>query len=52
MRVYIINEGRVFMPQLVALTGAGISKGSGIPTLQEMGDLREKLSREYFQNHA
>lgn len=36
---------------LVALTGAGISKASGIPTFTEMGDLREKLSRTYFKNN-
>lgn len=40
------------MGKLVALTGAGISKASGIPTFVEMGDLREKLSREYFNNHT
>lgn len=39
------------MINLVALTGAGISKASGIPTFQEMGDLRLKLSREYFENN-
>lgn len=39
------------MYKLVALTGAGISKASGIPTFVEMGDLREKLSRSYFINH-
>ncbi len=39
------------MTKLVALTGAGISKASGIPTFVEMGDLRQKLSREYFNNH-
>lgn len=31
-----------------ALTGAGISKASNIPTFEEMGDLRDKLSRSYF----
>lgn len=36
---------------LVALTGAGISKASGIPTFNEMGNLREKLSRSFFQNN-
>lgn len=34
---------------LVAITGAGISKASGIPTFEEMGDLRNKLSRDYFE---
>lgn len=37
--------------KLVALTGAGISKASGIPTFTELGDLREKLSRTYFENN-
>jgi NAD-dependent deacetylase len=37
------------MLDLVAITGAGISKASGIPTFDEMGDLREKLSRDYFR---
>jgi NAD-dependent deacetylase len=36
------------MNKIVALTGAGISKESGIPTFDEMGDLRLKLSRGYF----
>lgn len=36
------------MKNLVAFTGAGISKASGIPTFVELGDLRTKLSREYF----
>lgn len=34
-----------------ALTGAGISKASNIPTFEEMGDLRSKLSRSYFNAH-
>ncbi|NTW71593.1 MAG: hypothetical protein HGA49_05065 [Eubacteriaceae bacterium] len=37
--------------KIAALTGAGISKASGVPTFTEMGDLRSKLSRMYFQNH-
>lgn len=37
--------------KLVALTGAGISKPSGIPTFEEMGDLRQKLSRDYFESN-
>jgi len=36
------------MKKLVALTGAGISQASGVPTFAEMGDIREKLSRAYF----
>lgn len=32
---------------IVAFTGAGISKASGIPTFNEMGDLREKLDRSF-----
>jgi len=39
------------MRDIVAITGAGISKASGIPTFEEMGDLRNKLSRDYFNNH-
>lgn len=39
------------MLNLVAITGAGISKASGIPTFVELGDLREKLSRDYFRAH-
>ena len=27
---------------IIAFTGAGIGKASGIPTFDEMGDLREK----------
>lgn len=33
--------------KIIAFTGAGISKESGIPTFEEIGDLREKLSRQY-----
>lgn len=33
--------------QFLALTGAGISKASGIPTFQEMPELKEKLTVEY-----
>jgi NAD-dependent deacetylase len=36
---------------LAVITGAGISKASGIPTFEEMGNLRDKLSREYFKNN-
>lgn len=39
------------MHRLVAFTGAGISKASGIPTFEELGDLRIKLSREYFNRN-
>ncbi len=37
--------------RVVAFTGAGISKASGIPTFEELGDIRDKLSREYFNAH-
>jgi NAD-dependent deacetylase len=37
--------------RIAALTGAGVSKASGVPTFVEMGDLRDKLSREYFNAH-
>lgn len=37
--------------KLVAHTGAGISKESGIPTFEELGDIRDKLSRDYYNNH-
>ena len=36
------------MYRLVSFTGAGISKASGIPTFEEMGDIRDKLSIDYF----
>lgn len=36
------------MYKLVAITGAGISQASGVPTFAEMGDIRDKLSRAYF----
>lgn len=39
------------MIELAVLTGAGVSKQSGIPTFAEMGSLREKLSRIYFERH-
>lgn len=36
---------------VVAFTGAGISKASGIPTFEELGDIRDKLSRDFFIKH-
>ena len=39
------------MKKLVTFTGAGISRDSGIPTFVELGDLREKLSRNYFNSY-
>ena len=36
---------------VIALTGAGISKASGIPTFEEQGNLRDYLSREYARNY-
>lgn len=36
---------------IVAFTGAGISKPSGIPTFMEQGDLRDKLERGYATRH-
>lgn len=36
---------------IVAFTGAGISKASGIPTFEEKGDMREKLDRTYYRMH-
>lgn len=36
---------------VIAFTGAGISKASGIPTFEDMGDLREKLDRIYATRH-
>lgn len=35
--------------ELAAFTGAGISKASGVPTFQDMGDVRDKLSRNFFK---
>jgi NAD-dependent deacetylase len=37
--------------KIAALTGAGVSRASGVPTFVEMGDLRDKLSRDYFNAH-
>ena len=36
---------------ILALTGAGISKASGIPTFEEQGNLRDLLSRDYANNY-
>ena len=36
---------------ILALTGAGISKSSGIPTFEEQGNLRDLLSRDYANNY-
>lgn len=42
---------RVIMMKIVAFTGAGISKQSNIPTFMERPDVREKLFRNYANNH-
>jgi len=39
------------MHRLVVFTGAGISKASGIPTFEDMGNIRDKLTRDYFNSH-
>lgn len=36
---------------IIAFTGAGISKASGIPTFDEQGDLRTKLDRCFATHH-
>lgn len=36
---------------IIAFTGAGISKASGIPTFDEQGDLRNKLDRSFANHH-
>ena len=36
---------------IIAFTGAGISKASGIPTFDEQGDLRTKLDRDFARHH-
>lgn len=40
------------MKRIVAFTGAGISKASGIPTFQDMDGVREKLSIDYFKSNT
>jgi len=37
--------------KIIALTGAGISRGSGIPTFEESGDIRKYLTRKYFEKN-
>ncbi|KAB3528844.1 SIR2 family NAD-dependent protein deacylase [Alkaliphilus serpentinus] len=39
------------MKRIVAFTGAGVSKASGIPTFNEMGELRNLLTRDYFNEN-
>ena len=36
---------------ILAFTGAGISKASGIPTFEDQGDMRKKLDRWYYIHH-
>lgn len=36
---------------IIAFTGAGISKASGIPTFEDQGDMRNKLDRTYYHMH-
>ncbi len=38
------------MKRIIAFTGAGISKASGIPTFEEMPWIRDYLTREYFRS--
>ena len=38
-------------PIMLALTGAGISKASGIPTFEDVPGLKQKLSVEYKNTH-
>lgn len=40
------------MKRIVAFTGAGISKASGIPTFLDMDGVREKLSIEYYMSNT
>lgn len=37
------------MERIVAFTGAGISKASGIPTFEELPGIRDYLTRDYFR---
>lgn len=39
------------MKHIVAFTGAGISKASGIPTFEEVPGIRDCLTREYFKRN-
>lgn len=39
------------MTNIVAITGAGISKASNIPTFVEMRNIRDKLTRNYFRKN-
>lgn len=36
---------------IIAFTGAGISKSSGIPTFQDQPGIRDKLTREFANEH-
>ncbi len=38
--------------KLICITGAGISKASNIPTFEELGDLRDSLTRENFTKRS
>lgn len=37
--------------EIIAFTGAGISKDSGLPTFDEQPGIREKLTRDYANQH-
>lgn len=43
--------GKKIPPIMLALTGAGISKASGIPTFEDVPGLKQKLSVEYKNTH-
>lgn len=49
--LYNNKKRKGYIMQIVALTGAGISKSAGIPTFEEVPGLKQKLSLDYKNAH-
>lgn len=47
----IFDESKLKFDKFIAITGAGCSKASGIPTFEEVDGLKQKLSVEYKAEH-
>ena len=49
--IYLLNNERIDDMKIIAFTGAGISKQSGINTFMEKPEIREKLHRSFAKKY-